>query len=366
MQPKKFAFLVHLRSSYRKDLAYFAKPLGLIPDAVYRLLLSGRPMKPFIWSEVTVTPGAQQTEGYIIMLPYSGRQLMEQQKEMLPLVEKAMQIAAEKGAEIFGLGALSSPITLGGKLVANNPHAGVTNGNAYTAVITYQKIAQLISQCKAARPTVALVGASGSVGSLVCKLIAQQKCNAGYLLVARNLRRLNNLALDLKAIHAGGNYMISQNMADVKHADIVVLLTSAADCLLQSKHLKKDAIVLDDTQPRNTHPSLLKERPDVSIIDGGLVAVPHLKFLQRSIALPKGISFACLAETILLARAGHTGNFSIGNPTLQQANHIMHIADSFAELGFGIAPDHCFGKPVKPKTAFSETVAAFEPVLQVA
>ena len=354
---KKFAFLVHLRSSYRADLALMAKPFGWVPDSVYRTLLKGRPFNPFVWSQVTLTPEATSPEGYIIMLPYSGQQLLEQPKEMLPLVEKAMQLAHAKGAEIFGLGALTSPITLGGKLVQQNPHVAITNGNAYTAVITFQKIKQLLAKHPHTKPTVALIGATGSVGSLVAQLMANHNVAANYLLVARNTRRLNQLASQLQTLQPGVQVQCSTCMGHVAAADVVVLLTSASDNLLQSQHLKSGAIVLDDTQPRNTSPALLAERPDIQLIDGGLVSVPHLQFKQRSIALPKGLSFACLAETMLLAQAGHQGNFSVGNPTLEQGEYILNLARQFAHLGFDLAPDHCFGRPLAPQVHQMPTIA---------
>ena len=134
-------------------------------------------------------------------------------------------------------------------------------------------------------------------------------------------------------------------MGDVKRADIVVLLTSASDSLLQSEHLKHEAVVLDDTLPRNTDAALLKRRPDLTIIDGGLVSVPHIK-LTNDIGLPPGVSFACLAETILLARFGYKENFSIGDPTLEQAEFISSLADRSSDLGFEVAPDYSFGNRI--------------------
>lgn len=339
---KKFAFLVHLRSSYRKDLGILAPPLSWIPDSVYRFAFKNRPFAPYVWSDVNIT-NAAEPDGHIIMLPYSGQQLLEQQKAMMPRVEQALELAASKGAEILGLGALTSPITLGGKLLVNNPHVSITNGNAYTAVITFQKISELIQKSPQRNPVVALVGATGSVGTLVSMLLAKHHPEVEYMLVARNERKINQLAVEMESVNSYVETVVSLNIDDVKRADIVVLLTSAPDSLLHSQHLKPGAIVLDDTQPRNTNPDILKQRPDVTIIDGGLVSVPSLQ-LRNHIGLPKGLSYACLAETMLLAQAGHEGHFSIGNPTLDQAEYIAQIAQRYSSLGFGVAPDHSFGK----------------------
>ncbi|MBK5273113.1 MAG: shikimate dehydrogenase, partial [Bacteroidia bacterium] len=319
--------------------------LGLIPDTVYKFVLKNRPIPPFVCSNVTLTEGAPEPEGYIILLPYSAGQLIEQQKLMLPRIKQAMKLAASKGAEIMGLGAFTSTITNGGRLLENNSHINITNGNAFTALITGKKVAQLINRLPCRKPVVAIVGATGSVGSLVSKLLAKNNPNAEYLLIARNSRKLQNVAHEMKTLNHYIQTTISENLEDIINADIVVLLTSASDCLLQSHHLKPGAIVLDDTQPRNTNPELLNERNDVTIIDGGLVSVPHLQF-QRSLGLPKGISFACLAETMLLALADYKGDFSIGNPTLEQAELIGNIARQYSHLGFDTAPDHSFGKPL--------------------
>lgn len=353
---KKFAFIVHLRASYRKDMQLLAAPLGWIPDSFYRFALRNRPLAPFIWSDVKVTSEATQSEGCVIMLPYSGQQLLEQQKAMMPRMQEAIELASATGAELVGLGALTSPITLGGKLLTTNSPVSITNGNAFTAYITWKKVAQLIGAQSNRCPTVALVGATGSVGSLVAQLLATHQPEADYLLVARNERKLSALADAMRALNPGVRPQISLAMDAVKQADIVVLLTSAADALLHGRHLKRGAIVLDDTQPRNTHPNLRRQRPDVMVIDGGLVAMNHLR-LTRSVGLPPGLSYACLAETMLLAQADHEGHFSIGNPTLAQADYISTLARRFSHLGFDLSADYSFGKPlarsVAPEPAFT-------------
>lgn len=337
---------MHLRS-YREDLGEMARPLGWMPEQAYRLLLNNRPLDPFIWSEVTLTPGATEPEGYIIMLPYSGRQLLEQQKKMQPLVRKAINLAVLKGAKVLGLGALTSPLTLGGKLVANQPGLAITNGNAYTSVIIYQKIAALLRSSDSSRPSVALVGASGSVGSLVALLLAKHKHHAELILIARNERRLARLASDISQLNHEIRPLVSQNINDISKADIVVMMTSSSDHVLQMSHMKYGATILDATQPRNVSQSALQDRQDITVIDGGLVSVNYLKTNQIGrLGLPERISFACLAETMILATADCNKDFSIGNPTLEQAATISKLASEFSHLGFGLAPDHCFGKPL--------------------
>jgi predicted amino acid dehydrogenase len=249
----------------------------------------------------------------------------------------------------MGLGALTSTVTLGGKLVAGHPHIAITNGNAFTAVTLHFRIVQLIHRFPSCRPVVAVVGATGSVGSLVCKMLAKYNPAAQYLLIARNDRRMNIVADDMALENKNVVVVVSTDIGDAAQADIVVLVTSSPESVIQAGHLKANAIILDATQPRNTSATLCKERPDVTVIDGGLTAITHLKTNTIGrFGLPEGISFACLAETLLLALDEHPHDFSIGNPTLRQAEEISKLAHKYAHLGFGLAPDHSFGKPLTP------------------
>lgn len=343
MPSTKFAFLVHLRD-YREDLGTMARPFGWIPNPLYERALRKRPVPPFVWSEVRITAESDEPDGYIIMIPYSGKQLLEQKRDMQPVIRQAADFASRKGARIVGLGGLISPLTLGGKLLAGSAEYVVTNGNAFTASTIHERLAALLDDFTGGTPTVAIVGATGSVGSLLCRLSVREAPDAEYLLVARNTRRLESLGGALNAINPFTRLVTSTSIADIAQADIVVLVTSDSESLLQPGFLKHGCVVLDATQPRNVRPSLVQERPDIQIIDGGLVSVPDLKTNRiGQLGLPKGVSFACMAETILLAISGYDSDFSIGSPTVAQADTIRKCADDFAHLGFRLADDHSFG-----------------------
>jgi predicted amino acid dehydrogenase len=134
-------------------------------------------------------------------------------------------------------------------------------------------------------------------------------------------------------------------MAACRTADLVVLMTSATGAVLTSDHLKLGATVLDDTQPRNSSPTLLEERPDVTILDGGVVSTRGLDRRGFSIGLDAHASFACLAESSLLALDGHRGHGTIGRPSLEQVDRVQALAHRFAHLGFDLAEPTTFGEP---------------------
>lgn len=360
MRAKEFAFLVHPRRSVRRDLGRVWRPLGWIPEAVYSWALRLLPVPPVTIGEVRLVEGADdsatpsgsrsgsegQTLGRIVLVPLNGRQMLALPRPfVLRKVQAAVDHAVRAGASLVGLGALTAPVTTGGQKLADRTDVGVTNGNAFTAAITMEGVQRLLAHCPNPRPTIAVVGASGSVGTCLCRLIARRLPAASLLMVARDPGRLATAAELVRADQPEMTVTESTAMDSVTQADLVVLLTSSADCLLRSEHLKEGAIVLDDTQPRNTDPSLLTERPDVMIVDGGLVQLEGIS-LGVNLGFPRGIVPACLAETLLLSLEGHEGHFSIGAPTPEQAERIEALALKWRQYGFTLAPFHCFGRPL--------------------
>lgn len=344
MNRRKFAFLVHPRASVRKDLGGVWRPLGYVADPIYDWSLRRLPVPPITIGSVKLSDDPNTTAGWIILVPLSARQMLELRRErVVSKVNAALDHAVNLGADIVGLGALTAPITKGGQKLTHRTDIGVTNGNAFTAAITCSAIEQLIARCPTNDPSIAVVGATGSVGSCVVKLLAKRRVVSRLTLVARTVRRLDTLAASIRSSTPGLDVRTTSDLLDLREADLVVLLTSSADSLLHSEHLKEGAIVLDDTQPRNTSPTLAVERPDVLVVDGGLVSVPGMD-LGVDLDLPPSCAYACLAETALLALEGATGHFSIGNPTVEQAEYLMELAQKHRQFGFTLAPFHSFGR----------------------
>jgi len=338
---KKFAFLVHPRNTLRSDMGeLFGAPFAMVPDAVWSGIFRILPIPPQVTGRLSYGDTPTETSGFIITVPFTPKQLISLPRgKVQSRISWAVDMARDAGAEIVGLGALTAPASAGGKTLAKRSDVGITNGNAFTAAMTLRGIERLMARTKA-DPLIAFVGATGSVGSCLVELFSR-KHSGRVLLVGRNLGRTERLATRIRRDDL--QVLSSVDMSDVVQADIVVLLTSAAEALLRSEHLKKGAFVLDDTVPRNTDRRLLQERPDVVIVDGGLVQIPGAR-LRGPIGLPKGLAYACLAETMLLALEGHEGHFSIGTPSVEQAEFMMNAASRHPQIGFDLAPFRSFGK----------------------
>jgi fatty aldehyde-generating acyl-ACP reductase len=337
----RFAFLIHPRTNIAEDLASVHPLLGKVPNDWYEKALAKLPVKPWVQNQIIATDTGEIL-GECIVVPLTPAQLLGRDRKLVELrMNQAIELAKSRGAELIGLGALTAPAMSGGRKLAKREDVGVTNGNAFTASATVEAIQRMAASLEH-KPRIALVGATGSVGAAVTKTLAAFDTAESYVLIGRNQKKLN----ELLEICGSERSITSQDMAACVDADIVVLMTSATDTLLKSEHLKQNAIVIDDTQPRNTTPEMLAERPDVVLIDGGLVATEGLNRKGRTIGLPANISFACLAETALLALSGHKGHGVIGDPSLEQVQRMRSIADDNNHLGFHLAAPTAFGLPV--------------------
>jgi len=333
-----FAFLVHPRVALREDLARVWRPLGIVPDAVYDHALRRLPIPPVSFAQIRL---ADRQVGELIMVPFGARHLLSDRRAGAGKVTAAVDRAVRAGADLVGLGGLTAPVTNGGTVLRRRTDIGVTNGNAFTAAIVHRQVKDLLRG--AAEGRVAVVGATGSVGSAVTRLLARDAEVSELALVARGAAGLTSLAAQL-----GGavRVRLGDTLAEVADCDIVVLLTAASDTVLRAEHLAIGATVLDATQPRNTSPDLLRQRPDVRLLDGGVVQVSELRLRGGSIGLPDGLTYACLAETLLLSISGHRGHFTLGRPTLDQIDHIVEIAAAHTAVGFRPAAPSTFGRPL--------------------
>ncbi|MDQ7880423.1 NAD(P)H-binding protein [Microbacterium sp. QXD-8] len=337
-----FAFTVHPRARLREDLARAWRPLGLVPERVYDTALRRLPLPPVTMAGVQI--GGERV-GHVVLVPFGARHLLSDIEEGRRRVSRAVDRAAALGADVVGLGALTATVTAGGLTLRERTDIAVTNGNAFTAAIVEDQIRMLLPHVssRTGRPHVAIVGATGSVGTAVTKLLARDSAGARVTLIARTEGRLKALAA---AIADDVDVDVAQTIDAVRDADLVVLLTASADTLLGPEHLATGAVVLDATQPRNTSPTLASARPDVLVVDGGIVSIPSLRLTGGEIGLPDGRSYACFAETAILALSGHSGHFSLGNPTLEQVDVIRERARGLARLGFHAAEPTSFGRPV--------------------
>lgn len=326
---KGFAFLVHPREI--KEIALRFPLVKFIPTAV--LGFFARNMWPVVVSEITGFKDlkGEPVRGWLVGITMTAEQMLANRELTNKRIIQAINLAEQLGAGIVGLGAITSSVTDGGRTLKGRVNIGLTTGNTLTALVTYWAIENIarLKMINFNEIEVAIVGATGSIGSAVANLVAGSNC-PNLILVGRTPEHLEKLKSSLLKLDCSDKITVTNDISKIRNSLIVIVATSAPGALIHSEHLRRNAIVYDITQPQNVSYNVVKERTDVTLIDGGLIKVPNVN-LNFKIGLPHGVVFACLAETMILAGANRFDNFSLGEVN---TNNFEFMKNKFQEYKF--------------------------------
>ena len=338
----KFGFIMHPLSV--ADVARKYKFARYLPDSLVEAAMARA--KPQYVSHITgiVSATGAETTGWFIGCPLTARRLMRgSEKKNVENIINCVKVAEDLGAEIVGLGAFTSIVGDAGITIANAVAVGITTGNSYT-VATAMEGALLAARqvgIDLRHARVAILGATGSIGQVCARLLAPQ---VGSLAVcARRREPLEALAEQLKLHGVEVQVTTAVNEA-LAEADIVIAVTSAVDAVIQPEMLKPGAVVCDVARPRDVSRQVADKRQDVLVIEGGAVAVPGNVQFNFDFGFPPQTAYACMAETMILALSGRTGDYSLGRDIqLEQVEEISGLAQ---EHGFKLAGFRSFERAV--------------------
>jgi len=340
----KFAFMLHpLDISYISRKFPLAKYLHLHPGLLERVVPYLPPQEISHISGIH-SPYAE-TEGWFVACLLTSKQMVTLPEEfVLQRIIRAGRLAEKVGAEILGLGAMTSVVGDAGITVARNLNIAVTTGNSYTvatAIEATEKAAAMMD-IDLPRAEVAIVGATGSIGAVCAKILAR-RCRR-LTLVARNKERLARLAGEINADTGFRPAVTNHSREALRRADVIISVTAAVDTVIEPHDLKPGAVVCDVARPRDVSRRVAEVRDDVLVIDGGVVEVPGNVNFNFNFGYPPGLAYACMAETMILALEGRIENFTLGRDlTVKQIDTINRLA---AKHGFRVAGFRSFELPV--------------------
>lgn len=393
----RFAFLVHPVDL--KNYAEFDESLAAFNEEELSKLTSvwNDMAEPFVISQTRITSkNGQKAFGEFIAIPRTAEQMLSLPKaQIMGELKKALNIAKNRGAKIIGLGAYTSVVS-GGGLYLKDEDIPLTTGNSYTVVSAVDAVVSALEKVRTSPEycTAAVVGAAGSIGRGVSLLISERISK--LILVgnpknaAISTERLFNIAAEIykhiaslkkenkifKANSIGYRLLqvkglpsadsglddflkfakkldsiespiiISTDIDNfLPQADIVISATNNIDRLIAPGNLKYGAVVCDMSRPSNVSEEVSTERPDVLVIDGGVIEVPGLPSLGWNFGFDRGLAYACMSETMMLALEKHYVHTSLGASGIS-LNTILMMRELAHKHGFRLGSFKSFNKPI--------------------
>jgi predicted amino acid dehydrogenase len=369
---RRFAFVAHVLSV--DDFRRFDPTLKPFGDAQLETLRSRIThfMKPCPLDDLAVAAvDGGHAVGELIALPYLPEELVAlPQEEAVELVQRAVDLGVERGAEVIGLAGFTSIVTYGGLAVKARDGVRVTSGNSYTTWSAMQAVEAACRRLSIAlgNCAVAVVGATGVIGhalSLLCAERAAELILIGNPEVETSIDRLQLVAADcrrhLLARVAAGHKVPIGGVADrlvsrpasaaadpgmgvtvttdidrhLARAHVVLTATSAVQPFISARHLRNGALVCDVSRPFNVTSGLRDQRPDLHWVDGGLVRAPDRSVLGILEETGRSnVLVSCAAETIILTLSGFRSEHLCGRLDPATIEELGRVA---AGLGFTAA-----------------------------
>ena len=245
-------------------------------------------------------------------------------------VLNAMELAQKKGINITALGGFTSIIFENFNLLQHRTVRSTTldwerftTGNTHTAWVIAKQVENNAPRVgiDLATAKVAVVGATGDIGSAVCRWLTARTGVGELLLVARQQQPLLDLQQEL-----GGGRILSLDEA-LPEADVVVWVASMPKTLeIDQNKLRQPCLMIDGGYPKNLDSKV--SGGSTHVLKGGIVeffqdigwSMMELAEMEK----PQRQMFACFAEAMLLEFEQCHTNFSWGrnNITLEKMDFI--------------------------------------------
>lgn len=300
-----FAFVIHPIKP--RDVARVYPIARFAPEWLIEQIM--RIKKPVVASHVTGIRSitGKELHGWFIGCPLTPKLMMENTELAYDRIAECARLAEAEGAKIMGLGAFTSVVGDGGVTVSKRANIGITTGNSYTVATAIEGTLQACNLVgvEVKNSTLAVVGATGSIGKTCAKVMGRDFGRT--IVVGRDMARTEAVACEI-----GPDVIATTDMKAILEADAIVTVTSSDAEVIMPDHLRRGAVVCDVARPRDVSVRVAKERPDVLVIEGGVVSVPGDVDFGMSFGFPPQTAYACMSETMMLALEDRTDCYTLG------------------------------------------------------
>lgn len=339
----KFGFFIH-PLDMRDIIRYEPKAAHKRPELVDKIF---EWLPPNLTSEISGIKSLTGKEigGYFINVPFLPHHFTSLPRAVVyEKIIKGGKIAESLGAKILGLGGFTSVVGDAGYTIAKHLSIPVTSGNSYTIATALEATVYAASLLgiDLNRAKTAVIGATGSIGSTCARILAPQVKN--LTLIARTVKRLKQMA-ELIAQESGITPVIETDIqTGLRNADIIISATSSSGGIILPEYLSPGCLICDVSLPHDVCREVATLRPDVLVIEGGVVKVPGKVQFNFDFGYPDGVSLACMAETMILTLEERFENFSIGRGI--HIDKVQEISRMAKKHGFSLAGLRSFDQPL--------------------
>ena len=304
-------------------------------------------MPPFEASHITglASPAGARAEGWFLTCPLFPKQFVEFPREKVykKIINTGL-LAEELGAKIIGLGGYSSVVGDGGVTIAENLNIPVTSGNSLTIAIAVEGAleAARLMRIDAKNCTASVIGATGAIGRACAHMLSDKV--GELIIVAKSTKRIEKLAEIIKEKKNIDVTCSTEVQESVGKSQIVISATTSLHGIIYPEDPRTGSVICDVALPHDVCREVSRLRPDVLVIEGGLVQVPGNVDFDYNFGYPPGIALACMAETMVLALEGKYESYSLGRKlSIEKVEEISRLAKKH---GFKLAGFRSFEQPV--------------------
>lgn len=321
---ESFAFIIHpLDSEYLKKnklIALISKFFPAFPQKIEKIAskLPGYRYGQIL--NITSEATGKSIRGRIYTVTDTPKMILSGSAERMDKkLIRLSEMAYSDGAKIIGLGAYTKAYGDQGVTVANHSPIPLTTGNSlsaastlWTAEYAINKIDLVPQQLGIYRGKAMVVGATGSIGQVCAKLLAERW--EELVIVAPRVKALEKLANEIMQKNPSCKVSFTADANDlVSNCDLIITATTARRKIIDIEKVKAGAVICDTSRPFDISKEDAKKRPDVMVIAAGEVILPGAKQkFHCDLGLEGKRVYACLAETALLSLEGNYTNFTVG------------------------------------------------------
>ncbi len=298
---------------------------------------------PVTYDELHVrSPLGQRVHLSVIGLFYTSEHLFRAYRSrsheyVIKQLDKAVELARERGCTVAGLGGFHSIISSNGRRLRASG-ISLTSGNALTVGMGVRALTAAAEDAgiDLQEATLGVVGATGNIAQAYALMMARKVRRMVLITRQGASRRCRPLLQQLRELAPWIEFEVSESMEALRSCSLIVSASNSAEPVIYSQHLgPQSTVICDISLPPDVAGEVKLNRKDVVVLKGGVVRLPcDPDLMIPGVPLAPGHVFACMAETLLMGLEGIQDHGSYGPLTPERIARALEMAD---KQGFTMA-----------------------------